>query len=397
MIDASGRARRCVGQLWAVLVSGACLLAGPGGVAAAEATAVPADFGLHEDVRMIPASDDGVAELEVTVLRPRGDGPFPLVVLNHGRAPSPAQAQPRFRPLHVAYEFVRRGYAVVVPMRQGFSRSGGTDLAGGCDMVADARHQARSVRHAVRWAAQQPWADGTRSIVIGQSHGGLAVLAYAEDPHPGTQFVVNFAGGIRKPACPDWEGALVEAIAVLGRTSQLPSLWFYGDNDTHFPPQLWRAAHGRHVAAGGRATLVAYGAFGDDAHRLFGARDGARVWLPPLLDRLAAAGLPTRIEARHDPLPDVPVGPAVRKVDAGEENHLPIRGRSAREGFLSWLRSDGPRAFVISADLRHWAATWGTLRPVQRALERCERLAGARCHVYAVDDVVVWPGDSGLD
>jgi len=366
------------------------------GAAVAEPAADPPDYALSEEVGLIPASGGGVADLEVTLFRPRGPGPFPLAVLNHGRSPSPAQVQPRFRPLHVAYEFVRRGYAVVVPMRQGFARSGGRDQAGDCDVVADARHQARSIRHAVDWAARQPWADATRSVVIGQSHGGLAALAYAENPHPGTQLVVNFAGGVRKPACADWEASLVDAIAELGLGARLPSLWFYGDNDSHFAPRVWRAAHQRHVSNGGRALLAAFGTFGDDAHRLFGARDGVRVWMPPLLEQLAAAGLPTRIDARHDPLPDVAVGPPLRKVDAGEANQLPIRGRSAREGFIAWLGSQGPRAFVISSDLRHWASAWGSLRPVQRALERCERLSGARCRVYAVDDDVVWPGDSGL-
>ena len=366
------------------LVSAATILARP-----AAAETVP--YGLSETVLTVPASADGVAELEVTVYRPRRDGPFPLLVVNHGRSPTPAATQPRYRPLHVAYEFVRRGYAVVVPMRQGFSRSGGVDRVASCDPAADARHQARSVRRAVRWAAQQRWADPGRIVVMGQSHGGLATLAYGEDPVPGTRLVVNFAGGVREPGCAGWESALVEAFGELGRASRLPSLWFYGDNDSHFPPEVWRAAHERHTAAGARATLAAFGRFADDAHRLFGAREGLRIWLPPVASQLHELGLPVRVDPRLDPMPDVEAGPPLRKVDAGDADRLPIRSPSAREAFLDWLRIQEPKAFVISDDRRHWASAWGPVRPAGRAIERCERLAGMRCRIYAIDDALVWP------
>jgi dienelactone hydrolase len=373
------------------------LLACASAVAAAAPAADLTEFGLQEDVRMIPASGDGVAELEVTLYRPQGEGPFPVAVINHGRSPALPHTQPRFRPLHVAYEFVRRGYAVVVPMRQGFSRSGGTDYPVACDVAGDARHQARSLRRAVDWAVQQPWADPQRIIVIGQSHGGLAALAYGEDPHPGTRLIVNFAGGIRKPTCRDWQEDLIEAIADFGRATRLPSLWFYGDNDSHFPPAIWRAAHERYGQRGGQARLVAFGSFGSDAHGLFGARDGVAIWMPPLLEQIGQAGLPALVDARFDPMPDVAAPPPLRQAVADEADHLPVRGRAAREGFLSWLRFKVPKAFVISEDRRHWASAWGPVKPVARALERCQMLAGARCRVFAVNGFVVWPGDSGQD
>lgn len=379
----------------------AALVVALGAVASVAAAAQPAgealDYGLFEEVQMIPPSRDGVAELEVTVFRPRGDGPFPVAIVNHGRSPEPAHAQSRYRPLHLAYELVRRGYAVVAPMRQGFAHSGGDDQVQLCDLAADARHQARSIRRAAQWAAEQRWADSARSIVVGQSHGGLAALAYGENPYPGTRLIVNFAGGVRKPSCLGWEELLVEAIGDLGRSAQLPSLWFYGDNDSHFPPVLWRAAYGRYMARGGHAKLQAFGTFGRDAHLLLGAREGVHIWLPPLLQMLASAGLPTQVDERFDPLRDVAAGPPVRRVAADDADRLPIRGQTARDAFLHWLRVTAPKAFVISEDGRHWVSAWGEVRPVQRALQRCERLAGARCRVFAVDDDVVWPADSGRD
>jgi dienelactone hydrolase len=378
--------------LWLVGLTLAPALAAP-----QPASAEPLEVDLHEQVLTIPASGPLVPELEVTLYRPRGSGPFPLAVINHGRSPGPAHMQARYRPLHVAYELVRRGYAVVVPMREGFSRSGGVELDGSCDLTLNGRQQARSVRRAVDWAAAQAWADAEQIIVLGQSHGGLATLAYGENPHPGTRLLVNFAGGLRQPGCPDWEDALVEAIAGYARSTRLPSLWFYGDNDSHFRTPVWRAAHERYIRQGAPADLRAFGHFGTDAHALFGAREGLAVWLPPLLEALEGKGLPARIEARFEPMPDLPERLPVRKVQADEADRLPVRGPSARQGFLAWLRLNVPKAFAVSENGRHWASAWGVARPVAHALEQCEKLSGVRCRLFAFNGFVVWSGDSGTD
>ena len=76
------------------------------------------DAALGEQISLIPSGGFTEPELEVTMFKPEGDGPFPVVVINHGRASGNAKLQPRYRPLLAAREFVRRGYAVAVPMRQ---------------------------------------------------------------------------------------------------------------------------------------------------------------------------------------------------------------------------------------------------------------------------------------
>lgn len=372
-------------------------------VAAAEfAVALTTDSSLHaavpaEEVLMIPAEGTQAPELEVTVYRPAGEGPFPVVVVNHGRAAGPAHMQTRFRPTHVAYEFVRRGYAVVVPMRQGFARSGGIEFDGSCDILSNGRQQARSVRRAVDWAAAQPWADPRRNIVLGQSHGGLATLAYGEDPHPGTRLLVNFSGGLRQVGCPAWEAALVEAMTTYGRHTRLPTQWFYGDNDSHFRPAVWRAAAQGYAQAGGQVSVEAVGSFGSDAHALFGARDGLPLWLPVVLRTLDALGLPTQPDRRFEPQPDLPAPVPLRQALPDGVDHLPLRNASARQGFLNWLRVAGSKAFAISENGLYWAASWGVVRPIAAALEHCERTAGSRCRIFAVDGYLVRTGDTGTD
>lgn len=81
---------------------------------------------LNEQIVMLRIGGGwGAVELETTIFKPNGDGPFPLVVINHGKASGNPLFQARARYLVAAEQFVARGYMVVAPMRRGFSKSGG--------------------------------------------------------------------------------------------------------------------------------------------------------------------------------------------------------------------------------------------------------------------------------
>ena len=65
--------------------------------------------------------------LAATILRPDAQGPFGVVVLNHGVS---ASARERAREssdllINAAAVFARRGYVVVLPLRRGFGATGG--------------------------------------------------------------------------------------------------------------------------------------------------------------------------------------------------------------------------------------------------------------------------------
>lgn len=355
------------------------------------AAAQDLDTRLGEQVLMVPSGGITEPELEVTVYRPSGDGPFPVLLINHGRSPGNAKLQPRYRPVLAAREFVQRGWAVVVPMRQGFSQSGGAEITGGCNVQSNGLQQARSVRRTLDWLATQPWADVQRNVVMGQSHGGLTTLAYGTAPHPGTRLLVNFAGGLRQEGCTAWQQNLVSAIGDYGADTKLPSLWFYGDNDSYFPPFVWQGAHARYTQAGGRAELVAFGNFGSDAHSLFGSRAGLPIWLPRVLAALDTAGLPTRVVQPLPTAADLPVPPASGFAAISDTERVPLRNDRARAGYQAWLAAEAPKAFAIHPTLGSWASAWGGERPIARALANCERFAKAPCTLYAVDDTVVWP------
>lgn len=351
------------------------------------------DARLGEVVQMVPAGGFTEPALEVTIYRPPGAGPFPVLVVNHGRAAGNAKLQPRYRPSLAAREFVQRGWAVVVPMRQGFSQSGGSEISAGCNVHSNGLQQARSVRRTLDWLDSQPWADVSRNVVLGQSHGGLTTLAYGTAPHPGTRLLVNFAGGLRQETCTAWQQNLIRAIGDYGADTRLPSLWFYGDNDSYFPPFVWRGAHARYTQAGGRADLVAFGDFGSDAHGLFGSRAGLAVWLPRVLAALEAAGLPAQVVHALPVAPDLPAPPASGFAAVADLDRVPLRTDRARTGYQAWLSAESPRAFAIHPNQGGWASAWGGERPIARALANCERFAKAPCRLYAVDDAVVWTTD----
>jgi dipeptidyl aminopeptidase/acylaminoacyl peptidase len=101
------------------------------GLAALEAhgqparSSVAAGLAPSEEIIAIP-SVDGI-NLQTRVRRPRGDGPYPLAIINHGSPPNasqrPAMEVPTFRP---ATEWLlSKGYMVALPLRRGYGQTGG--------------------------------------------------------------------------------------------------------------------------------------------------------------------------------------------------------------------------------------------------------------------------------
>jgi dienelactone hydrolase len=346
---------------------------------------------MRETVEMVPARGWTESELELTHFRPPGSGPFPIVIINHGRSLGDSRLQPRYRPLIAAREMVARGYAVLVPMRQGFSRSGGNEITGGCNVHSNGVQQAQSVRRTVDWASSQAWADVSSVVVMGQSHGGLTTLAYGTDPASGVRLLVNFAGGLRQTGCSGWEHTLIRAFKDYGAKTRVPSLWFYGDNDSYFSPWMWKEAFEGYRQAGGPAELVAFGVFGSDAHSMFGSQAGVPLWLPRVVSALEGLGLPTKVLhadlQTQDIQPPAPSGFA--PID--DLSKLPARARAA---YADWLKAPVPKAFAVHPVKGSFGWAWGGDRPYSRALANCARSASDACRLYAVDDQVVWTDES---
>jgi dienelactone hydrolase len=220
-----------------------------------------------EQVVDVPANIGGAQiTLQTTIYKPPGAGPFPVLFMNHGKDGGDAHQQPRATFPVVSKEFVKRAYVVVIPMRMGFAGSGGTYVNSHCDAKNNGEQQANSLFFAMDYVMKQPWADQDHVIIAGQSHGGLTAIAAGSHKIAGVRGIINFAGGVNSRSHCDWQGALVDAFKAYGGSSTIPSLWFYGANDTHFGPTLAADMYKAYTSAGGKAQLVAYGPFKKDAH-----------------------------------------------------------------------------------------------------------------------------------
>lgn len=250
---------------------------------------------LHEQVVQVPVRVEGLfgakdVNLAATIFRPSGDGPFPLVVLSHG---TPANALERvkigrFRRIPQTREFLKRGFAVIVPIRRGHGVTGGdfAEDSGKCSAPVyyqSGRESARDVLAARDFAARLPFVNSECILLVGQSTGGFASMAAASFEPPGVIGVVNFSGGrggdpATRPGEPCVPQSMSATIAKFSQTIKVPVLWHYAENDKFFSPRYVREWFSAFEKAGGKGRLVIQPPFGNDGHTLFNSRDGIPIW-----------------------------------------------------------------------------------------------------------------------
>jgi len=257
---------------------------------------------IRDDVR-IPVAD-GHYSLALTILRPRGDGPFGAIVLNHGVGEG---ARDRFLEsptlfIQAASAFVSRGYAVVMPLRRGFGETGGAfaEDAGECASPhygSGERAAARDVLAAYEFARELPYVDPQRMILAGQSAGGVASLYAAAQQPAGLVAVLAFAAGRGgnpevHPGIPCAAEALAALFQDLGSSVRVPVLMYYAENDLYFGPVASRSWFQRLQAGGVQAEYVLQPPFGNNGHFVFGDTKGVELWLPTVERFLQRHGIP---------------------------------------------------------------------------------------------------------
>lgn len=238
-----------------------------------------------------PAPDGTNRLLPVSLQRPPGRGPFPLVVINHGSPPSkerPKMAMPTFS--SASNWFLAKGYAVALPLRRGYGAVGGTwdEGYGPCgkpDFHKAGIETARDMEASLKKVLEEADIAKRGVLIVGQSAGGWGTLALSTRPHPAVVGLINFAGGrgghrnskAGENCSPD---SLVRAAGEFGRSAKIPMLWIYTENDSYFSPDLARSMHKAFTGNGGKAQLHMLPPFEEDGHRLLGRRSGVPAWEP---------------------------------------------------------------------------------------------------------------------
>src|SRR5258706_979922 len=261
---------------------------------------------IRDDIR-IPAAD-GPYSLALRILRPRGDGPFGAIVLNHGVGGGERERFLESPALFIqaARAFVKRDYVVVMPLRRGFGETGGEfgEDAGECsrpDYRRGERAAASDVLGAYECARTLPYVDPERMILAGQSAGAVASLYAASEQPAGLTAVLAFAAGRGgDPELHPGVPCAAEPMAVLfqeiGKSVRVPVLMYYTPNDLYFGPATSGSWFKRFRPGRGPAGYILQPPLGRNGHYLFVETGGVELWLPAV----------ERFLERHH----IPFGPA---------------------------------------------------------------------------------------
>lgn len=209
----------------------------------------------------------GTNRLEMTLMLPKGTGPFPVAVFNHGDIEIDSgymRYQSRFVDRIVAREFLQLGWAVAFPSRRGVGLSEGiypfkSFHVNDGDATYKARIHAQDILPALEYLKTHADLDASRMLVMGQSAGGYSTMYIASTNQPGLIGAVNFSGGRTDKSRTSDAGYLnrtmVSGFDEFGKTTKLPMLWVFAENDSRYTANTIRASYQAFTEAGGKATL----------------------------------------------------------------------------------------------------------------------------------------------
>ena len=229
---------------------------------------------LHYDV----SATFGTHRLEMTLLLPKGTGPFPVAVFNHGDIEMDsgyARYQSRFVDRIVAREFLQLGWAVAFPARRGVGLSEGVYplkkfRVNDGDATYKARVHAQDILPAMEYLKTRADLDANRMLVMGQSAGGYSTMHIASMNLPGVIGAVNFSGGRTDKIGTGEAGVLnktmVSGFAEFGKTTRIPMLWVFAENDSRYTANTIHASYQTFTEAGGKAMLLLSPPIEGDGH-----------------------------------------------------------------------------------------------------------------------------------
>jgi len=258
---------------------------------AATAPVEPIDGALLEEIHRVdvPAAKTSIV---VTSFRPRARGPLPWIVMSHGTATTPEanRAIGRIRFVNPTREWIRRGYAVIVPVRRGYGATGGAqfgDSYGGCsrpDFRRAGEGAALDILATIQWAKTQRDLDPNRWLLVGQSSGGFASIYTASKRPEGLVAVLAFAPGRggrpdTHPGLPCAPDPLAKLFASIAPDIAVPVLWFYAENDQYVGPAAAKLWFESFQAAGGRGDFVMLAPFPQNrSHGVYPSSAGTPLW-----------------------------------------------------------------------------------------------------------------------
>jgi dienelactone hydrolase len=232
----------------------------------------------------------GNLRIQAYLYKPDGNGPFPVVIYNHGTRDGRESASAPFQ--YIGKMLTRAGYVVLVPERRGYGKSDGSmwrqDVGNDQSrLITRLQAEADDVLAAIDYLRTVPSADTNRIGIMGWSFGGIVTMLAAS--RSAAFFVaVDQAGGALT-----WDGNayLRRALVAAAEKSVTPTLFMVAKNDrtTLSITTLAEIFKTRDVPYG----MVIYESFtpaqgfrvAAPGHALF-SEQGARVWESDLVQFL---------------------------------------------------------------------------------------------------------------
>lgn len=189
----------------------------------------------------------GTLNIEAYLYKPQGNGPFPLVIYNHGSRDGSERTEVPCK--YIAAVLQANGFAVLVPERRGYGKSDGqtygeevggdrgdrmmqrfheeaTDVLAGLDYLKNAAGAGSRIERRTATAATH-LIDFNRVVIMGWSHGGVVSLLAASERH---EFIalVNQAGGSLT-----WNSSptLQRELPAVAKRIKVPALCMDAEND----------------------------------------------------------------------------------------------------------------------------------------------------------------------
>jgi carboxymethylenebutenolidase len=228
---------------------------------------------------------NGTNTLHGFIYKPKGKGPFPAVIYNHG-----SEKIPGWFPTLGKF-WTSRGYVFFVPHRSGHGRSPGDHIvdlqkqfrAKEKDLDLSRKHDIElhekanlDVVAAVAWLKQQSFVNTNALVMSGISYGGIQTILAAEK-NLGVKALVPFA-----PAAMSWSGnpLLRERLLQAVKNAKSPMFLLQAENDFNLGPSELLGGELKRKGKPNRAKV--YPAFGDKENHMSGhggfAVRGSEVW-----------------------------------------------------------------------------------------------------------------------
>ena len=231
------------------------------------------------------------------LFKPKGSGPFPAIVWNHGSEKAP-DGGPQFDT--VAKVFVPAGYVVFAPMRRGHGESQGTYIVGLLDSIRNTQGVDAANRETVHLLETEqlddqlagltflktlPYVDSSRLLVAGCSFGGIETLLAAERDVGYKAAIAISPGALSWEHNPQLQRRLVQSV----RNINIPVLLLQPAKDASLEPSRVLGDEFRRLGKPFSGKI--YPAVGpeDEQRHCFGGAKGMHIWAQDALGFLSSA------------------------------------------------------------------------------------------------------------